>query len=105
MIGDRVSAIELLYRLMACHMLGDYVLQSDFLATSKGTNWWHFFVHCVLYSLPFAVAFGFDWRVLALLASHVVIDAMKARLHVIDYAVDQMGHVSLLLAFYASEVR
>ena len=99
-----MSAIEQIYRLMACHMLGDYVLQSDFLAKSKGTNWWHLLAHCVLYSLPFAVAFGFDWRVLVLLAAHVVIDAMKARWHVIDYATDQMGHISLLLILYSLEV-
>lgn len=99
-----MSAIELLYKLMACHMVGDYALQSDFLAKTKGENWWHLFVHCVLYSLPFAVAFGFDWRVLALLASHVLADAAKARWQVLDYTEDQIFHVSVMVMLYASEV-
>lgn len=100
-----MSAIELLYKLIACHMLGDYALQNDFLAMTKGANWWHLFAHCVLYSLPFAVAFGYDWRVLALLASHVLVDAAKARWQVIDYKADQKLHVFVMVMLYAWEMR
>ena len=99
-----MSAIMLLYKLMACHMLGDYALQSDFLVMTKGANWWHLLVHCTLYSLPFAVVFGFDWRVLALLASHVLVDAAKARWQVLDYTADQVLHVVVMVLLYASEV-
>lgn len=99
-----MSGIELLYKLMACHMLGDYALQNDFLAMTKGANWWHLCAHCVLYSLPFAVAFGFDWRVLALLASHVLVDAAKARWQALDYTADQVIHVVVMMLLYASEV-
>ena len=99
-----MSGIELLYKLMACHMLGDYALQNDFLAMTNGANWWHLFAHCVIYTLPFAVAFGFDWRVLALLASHVLVEAAKARWQAIGYATDQASHILLMLACYASEV-
>ena len=98
-----MSGIELLYKLMACHMLGDYALQNDFLAMTKGANWWHLLAHCVLYSLPFAVAFGYDWRVLALLASHVLVDAAKARWQVLDYTADQVLHVVVMVLLYASE--
>lgn len=97
-------SITKLYILLACHMLGDYVIQNDFLAKTKGENWWHLLAHCVLYSLPFAVAFGYDWRVLALLASHVLVDAAKARWQVLDYTEDQIFHVSVMVMLYASEV-
>lgn len=99
-----MSAIELLYKLTACHMVGDYALQSDFLAMTKGANWWHLFAHCVLYSLPFAVTFGYDLRVLALLASHVLVDAAKARWQALDYTADQLLHVVVMVLLYASEV-
>ena len=92
------------YMAISSHMVGDYVLQTDYLAKTKGDNWWHLFVHCVLYSLPFAVAFGCDWRVLALLASHVLADAAKARWQVLDYTEDQIFHVSVMVLLYASEV-
>ena len=68
-----------IYKLFACHMLGDYALQSNFLAKTKGENWWHMVVHCALYTVPFAIVFGFDWRIFWLLLSHALIDAMKAR--------------------------
>lgn len=90
----------LLYKLVACHMLGDYALQPDFLARTKGENWWHLLAHCVLYTVPFAVAFGIDQRICWLLASHVLIDALKARWHVIGYAADQLAHMTMLYALY-----
>ena len=31
-----------------CHLIGDYVLQCDFIAQTKGKNWYHLFVHCAL---------------------------------------------------------
>lgn len=39
--------------LVFCHLVGDYVLQNDFIAKNKGSNWYHLFVHCALYCLPF----------------------------------------------------
>lgn len=71
-------SIARLYILLACHMLGDYVFQSDFLARTKGENWWHMAAHCVLYTVPFAAVFGIDGRICWLLASHVLIDTIDA---------------------------
>ena len=81
------------YKLLACHMLGDYVMQTDFLARTKGESWWHLLAHCVTYTAPFAVVFGVDWRVAWLLLTHIVIDALKARWKVIDYLMDQSLHL------------
>jgi hypothetical protein len=74
-------------------MLGDYVMQTDFLARTKGESWWHLLAHCVTYTVPFAVVFGVDWRVAWLLLTHIVIDALKARWKVIDYLMDQSLHL------------
>lgn len=32
---------QLLFRLVVCHLIGDYCLQSDFIAKTKGQNWYH----------------------------------------------------------------
>ena len=48
--------------LVLCHLVGDYVLQLDFIAHTKGTNWYHLFVHCALYVLPFYILFGLTWQ-------------------------------------------
>lgn len=33
--------IERIFLIVACHLMGDYFLQSNFLATTKGENWYH----------------------------------------------------------------
>lgn len=40
---------ETLFKLVMCHLVGDYVLQIDFIAKTKGENWYHLLVYC----LPF----------------------------------------------------
>lgn len=95
---------EMLYKAVACHMLGDYALQSDFLASTKGESWWHLAAHCVLYTVPFAIVFGIDWRILCLFSSHMIVDAMKARWGLIGYASDQATHLIMLFSLYLTEV-
>lgn len=90
---------ELLYKLLACHMLGDYVLQTDFLAKTKGENIWHMLAHCVLYTVPFALVFGIDWRIVSVLALHLAIDTLKARWHLIGYVTDQAAHLFALVIY------
>ena len=87
------------YTLLALHMLGDYVLQTDFLAKTKGKNLWHLLAHCVTYTLPFALAYGFDWRIAFLLAMHFVIDVLKARYGKITYMQDQVAHLLVLTVY------
>ena len=43
-----MDILHTLLILIFCHLVGDYVLQSNFLATTKGENWYHLFVHCSL---------------------------------------------------------
>ena len=91
--------IQNVYWILACHFMGDYVLQIDFLAKTKGENWWHLIAHCFLYSLPFAVVFGLDWRIALSVLTHVVIDASKARYKVINYVTDQILHLLVALIY------
>lgn len=91
--------LTLLYKLLACHMLGDYVLQTDFLAKTKGENWWHLLAHCVTYTVPFAVAFGIDWRIGCLLVTHLIIDTLKVQHH-IEYVCDQTLHLLAMTVYY-----
>ena len=91
--------IQNVYWILACHFMGDYVLQIDFLAKTKGENWWHLIAHCFLYSLPFAVVFGLDWRIALIVLTHVVIDASKARYKVINYVTDQTLHLLVALIY------
>lgn len=53
--------IETIFILIICHIIGDYLFQNAFIASTKGSNWYHLFVHCVLYAVPFFVVFGWCW--------------------------------------------
>ena len=87
--------------LVFCHLIGDYVLQIDFIAKTKGENWYHLLVHCLLYILPFRIVYGVDWRLIPLLIIHIIIDALKARYKKITYVQDQIAHYVIAFLLYA----
>ena len=91
--------LEKLFILVLCHLVGDYVLQIDFIAKSKGTNIYHLLVHCLLYTLPFYIVFGFVWQLIPLLVLHIVIDLLKARYKLIPYWIDQVLHYATCLLY------
>ena len=88
-----------LFILVICHLIGDYFLQSDFIAKTKGQNWYHLFIHCILYVVPFYIAFGLDLRLTIIFISHVIIDALKARYHAISYLGDQVIHYVIMIIY------
>ena len=90
---------ELLIKLILCHLVGDYVLQIDYIAKTKGNNFYHLLVHCFLYCLPFYLVFGFVWQLIPLLLLHIVIDLLKARYKLIPYWLDQLLHYSTTLLY------
>lgn len=83
-----------------CHMVGDYVLQTDYIAKTKGEMWYHMFVHCVLYCVPFAIVFGLTWQLGFLFIVHMIVDPLKARWNKIDYFIDQYLHLACVIAYW-----
>lgn len=92
--------IELLLKLVFCHLIGDYVLQCDFIARTKGENWYHLFVHCILYCLPFYAVFGITWQLSIIFITHIIIDALKARYKKISYLQDQILHYVIMMIYW-----
>lgn len=91
---------EKLFILVICHLIGDYVLQSDFLATTKGENWYHLFVHSILYIVPFYCFFGGSMGLMALVTTHFITDALKARYKKLSYIYDQITHYFMIAVYY-----
>lgn len=63
------------YWLLVLHLVGDYLLQSDWMALQKTKNWWPAVAHVLVYTLPFG--FLFHWQLAPLLligGTHLVID-------------------------------
>mgnify|MGYP000525181093 CR=1 FL=1 len=71
--------------LVFCHLVGDYVLQSDFIAKTKGSNWYHLFVH---------------WQLGVVFLTHCIIDPLKARYKKISYVTDQVLHYFVSLVYF-----
>lgn len=96
--------IETMLPLLYCHFVGDYVLQSDFIARTKGRNWWHLLVHSVLYSLPFYLTMGPCWQHGVIIITHFLVDAGKARHHFFSYTEDQLLHLLATLLYLFPKV-
>lgn len=61
---------------------GDYISQSDWMASAKATSSTPATVHALVYTLPFALI-SLDWRMLAIIGgSHFVIDRFRLARHV-----------------------
>lgn len=64
------------------HLLGDYVLQSDWMAQTKTKSTWAAFCHATVYSLPFlAIASLYAW--LVIWSTHLVIDRFRLARYVV----------------------
>lgn len=90
---------EKIFLIVLCHAVGDYLFQPDFLAQTKGTNWYHLFLHCILYAAPFYLVFGWCWQLALIAGLHFPIDALKARWNKISYLQDQLLHYGLAASY------
>ena len=85
--------------LLACHFIGDFPFQSEWLASNKGKSWECMIYHCLIYTFTF-VLFAKISLIAALIifVSHLIIDPLKARYKIIKHIwLDQLLHVSVLL--------
>jgi hypothetical protein len=58
------------------HLVGDYVTQSNWMATRKTERWWPAFCHAFIYSLPF-LWIGSHRAVFVIGLSHFLIDRYR----------------------------
>ena len=84
-------------KVIMCHFVGDYFMQTEYMAREKGKDWYVLFAHCVCYCVPFAMVYGCDLNIWLLLILHFVADVAKARYHKMSIWEDQIFH--LLVAF------
>jgi hypothetical protein len=68
---------------LLAHLAGDYLLQSDWMATGKTRRWWPAVVHGVMYSLPFLLITLSPWALLVIGGTHVVLDRFRVAKYVI----------------------
>lgn len=52
---------DTLFWLIACHFIGDYTLQSDWMAQNKRANWWAALWHAHVYSAVYVFLVTSGW--------------------------------------------
>jgi len=57
-----------------CHLIGDYFLQSDWMATNKKKHWWPAIKHSLFYSVPFLLVTRHPLALFVIFSTHLVID-------------------------------
>lgn len=104
-----MGILELLFLLIVAHVFGDYVFQGEYLATTKGKNYYHLFVHCIIYTFCFWCVFFYFNKIkisllLLIFISHFVIDTLKCFLtnknsdkSKIYYVLDQLLHYTVIV--------
>lgn len=65
------------------HIVGDYLIQSDWMAQEKTTRWWPAAAHAVTYGLPFVLVTQSAAALLVIVATHAVIDRYRLARHVV----------------------
>lgn len=65
------------------HMLGDYVIQSDWMALEKTKRWLPAVAHAVSYGLPFLVVTRNPLALVVIVVTHAVIDHYRLARHVV----------------------
>ena len=92
--------------LLACHFIGDFPFQGDWLGMNKGKSWELMFYHCAIYTGTFIIfahaglLFSF-----ILFTSHIIIDPLKARWFFIkNIWIDQILHIIVLAICLLSKI-
>ena len=88
--------------LLACHFVGDFGLQTKWMADFKGKNWGINFYHAATYTAVFVLFANFSMlAALVLLVSHFVIDPLKCRWELVKHVwVDQLLHFVVLVLIF-----
>lgn len=74
---------SLLAALVIAHFIGDYGLQSDWMATEKVKRWWPAIAHGLAYGLPFLLI-EMSWVAwLVIIGTHIVIDRYRLARHLV----------------------
>ena len=68
--------------IVLAHLIGDYVIQSHWMATEKTKHWLPAIVHGVTYTLPYALITQSPLALVVIGGTHIIIDRFRLARHV-----------------------
>lgn len=78
-----MSIAESVALTLLAHLVGDYLIQSHWMATKKTKHWWPAIAHAVTYGLPFLFITQSPLALLVIVGTHAVIDRHRLARHVV----------------------
>lgn len=69
--------------ILLAHLAGDYLIQSDWMATQKTKRWWPAIVHAVTYGIPYVAVTRSPVALVVIVATHAVIDRYRLARHIV----------------------
>lgn len=69
--------------IVLAHLVGDYLLQSHWMATCKTQRWWPAVVHGLTYTLPYLLVTRSPLALLVICGTHIVIDRYRLARHLV----------------------
>lgn len=68
---------------LLAHLVGDYLLQSDWMALEKTKRWWPAWAHALTYGLPYLFVTQSPLALAAIVVTHAVIDRYRLARYVV----------------------
>lgn len=69
--------------ILLAHLVGDYLLQSHWMATEKTKRWWPAVAHGITYTLPYLLITQSPLALLVIAVSHIIIDRYRLARHLV----------------------
>lgn len=76
------TVLGLLLGLLLAHLVGDYLIQSDWMAAEKTKRWWPAWVHAFTYGLPFLFVTQSPLALAVIVGTHAAIDHYRLARHI-----------------------
>ena len=69
--------------ILLAHLVGDYLLQSHWMATEKTSRWWPAIAHGLVYTIPYAFVTQSPLALLVIAGTHIIIDRYRLAKHIV----------------------
>lgn len=69
--------------ILLAHLVGDYLIQSHWMATEKTRRWWPAIAHGLSYTIPYLFVTRSVIALLVIAGTHIVIDRYRLARHVV----------------------
>ena len=94
--------LELLLWVIGAHFIGDYAMQSDWMAKNKGKSIYVMIAHCAIYTVVCAIPFEMfgaciPWVMGIIFITHFFSDYLKCN-NLYGLAIDQTIHILILVS-------